>query len=408
MAMNPIYLDNHSTTPVDPWVLEQMLPYFSGHFGNPSSSNHSFGWQAQSAVDKARDQVASLIGATSREITFTSGATESNNLAIQGAAAAFPEKRHFVTVVTEHPSVLDSARALEAQGYRVTYLPVDSIGRVSVEDLEKSLEEDTFLVSVMLANNEMGTIQDLASISKVCRAKGVWLHTDAVQGVGKIEVKVNDLQVDLLSLSSHKFYGPKGVGALYARRKDPRVDLRPILFGGGQERSIRPGTLNVPGIVGLGAACESAEKHLVEEGIRLKELRERILSTLRTRDPRLQLNGDPVNRLPGSLSLTFSDLTSEFLIAGLKTVAFSATSACSTEKAGGSHVLKALGLSPHQIKCTIRIGLGRFNTESEVGYFLDQMVSLMESHISANGMGLFLDPELRKTWRIQDDAYGYE
>ena len=365
----PIYMDYHATTPVDPVVLEAMLLFFKGNFGNAASRNHSFGWDAESAVEAAREQVATLIGASAKEITFTAGASESNNLAIKGVLEFHRDKgNHLVTCATEHRSVIDTCRSLERKGVaRLTVLPVDQYGRVDPAAVEAALTPQTLLVSVMLANNEIGTIHPLAEIGRIAKRRGVLLHSDATQGVGKIPVDVDAMGIDLLSLSAHKICGPKGVGALYLRSKNPRVRIAPLVEGGGQERGLRSGTLNVPGIVGLGKACEVAGAVMDEEGKRLATLRDRLQRELTAELDHVTLNGHPTERLPGNLNLSFGYVEAESLLMALnREIALSTGSACSSATLEPSYVLKALGQGDEIAHSSIRFGLGRFTTTEEV------------------------------------------
>jgi cysteine desulfurase len=381
----PIYLDYHATTPVDPRVLEAMLPYFTKSFGNPASRGHVFGWEAEGAVDAAREQVARAMKASPREIVFTSGATESDNLAILGVAGLYREKGggHVITAPTEHSAVLDPCRQLERQGFRVEYLKPEKTGEIPPERVREALRDDTVLVTLMVANNEIGTIQKIAEIGAICRKRGVLFHTDAVQGFGKIPFDVEAMHVDLGSISGHKIYGPKGVGALYVRGKNPRVRLQPIVFGGGHERGMRSGTLNVPGIVGLGAAAELAVGEMGEESKRLRRLRARLHTALSTRIEGLTLNGPPLpaiendgalspgveeRRLPGNLNVSFSGVEGEALLVSLKDVAVSSGSACTSASLEPSHVLTAIGVPADLAHASIRFGLGRWTTEEEVDY----------------------------------------
>ena len=375
MIKTPIYLDNHATTPVDPRVLAAMLPYFTEQFGNASSKNHAFGWEAEAAVDSAREQVAKLIGAGSpREIVFTSGATESDNLAIKGVAQAYRERgNHIVTCATEHKAVLDSCKALEKQGFKVTYLRVQTNGLLDLQRLEESLTDETILVSIMAANNEIGTIQPVEQIGRLTRKKGILFHTDATQAVGKIPINVDKMAIDLLSLTAHKIYGPKGVGALYVRGEKPRVKLMPMLDGGGHERGMRSGTLNVPGIVGLGIACELGQKEMGGEAERLMGLRERLRTGLVQQLEDVYINGDPVRRLPGNLNMSFAYIDGESLMMGLKEIAVSTGSACTSASLESSHVLKALGLDDSLAHASIRFGVGRFNTAEEIEYTIGRV-----------------------------------
>jgi cysteine desulfurase len=367
-------MDNHATTPVDPRVFEAMRPYFTEIFGNAASRNHHFGWQAEEAVETARKQVAQVIGATAKEIIFTSGATESNNLAIKGVAEMYQEKgNHIITVVTEHKAVLDSCKHLEKQGCYVTYLTVDKDGLVDPDQVRKAITDKTILISVMLANNEIGVIQPIAEIGKIAREHGVLMHTDAVQAVGKIPVDVNALNVDLLSISAHKMYGPKGVGALYVRRKNPRVMLAPIIDGGGHERGMRSGTLNVTGIVGLGKAAEIARLEMAEESERISYLRNKLRDKLMNEIPESYINGHPTKRLPGNLNISFAYVEGESLLMGISDVAVSSGSACTSASLEPSYVLKALGVGEELAHSSLRFGIGRFNTEEEVDYTIEKV-----------------------------------
>jgi cysteine desulfurase len=375
MIKTPIYLDNHATTPVDPRVLAAMLPFFTEKFGNASSKNHPFGWEAEAAVDSAREQVAMLIGASSpREIVFTSGATESDNLAIKGVAQAYRERgNHIVTCATEHKAVLDVCKMLEKQGFKVTYLRVQTNGLVDLQRLEDSLTDKTILVSIMAANNEIGTIQPVEEIGRLTKKKGILFHTDATQAVGKIPIDVNKMAIDLLSLTAHKIYGPKGVGALYVRSANPRVKVTPMLDGGGHERGMRSGTLNVPGIVGLGIACEVGKNEMGGEAERLIGLREHLQSGLFAELEDVYLNGDPVKRLPGNLNMSFGYIDGESLMMGLKEIAVSTGSACTSASLEPSHVLKALGVEESLAHASIRFGIGRFNTAEEIEYTIGRV-----------------------------------
>ena len=371
----PIYFDNHATTPMDPRVLEAMLPYFTQVFGNAASRNHGFGWAAEEAVEKARQQVGELIGASGKEIVWTSGATESNNLAIKGAARFYKDKgKHVVTSKIEHKATIDSCRALEVEGFEVTYLEPGKDGIVTAAQVEAALRPDTVLVTLMAANNEIGTLNPVPEIGKLCRSKGVLFHTDAVQAAGKVPVDVNAWNVDLLSLSAHKMYGPKGMGALYVRRK-PRVRLAPIIDGGGHERGLRSGTLNVPGIVGMGKAAEIARLELDAEAKRLGALRDRLLKRLTDALPQVHVNGSLEHRLPGNLNASFAYVEGESLLMAInKHVAVSSGSACTSASLEPSYVLRALGVGDDLAHSSIRFGLGRFNTEEEVDYVADLVV----------------------------------
>ncbi len=365
----PIYMDHHATTPVDPEVLEAMLPYFTRDFGNAASRNHVFGWNAEAAVDRAREQVAGLLGCKPQEIVFTSGATESDNLAIKGVAAAYREKgNHLITCAIEHHAVLDSCRRLEKEGFAVTYLPVDRTGLVDPEAVAAAITDRTILISIMLANNEVGTIEPIAEIGRIARARGVPFHTDAVQACGKVPVNVEALNVDLLSITAHKMYGPKGVGGLYVRIGKPRVKLLPLLDGGGHERGRRSGTLNVPGIVGFGAACEICRRVMAEEGARLTALRDRLQRSIFDQLDYVHLNGHPERRLPHNLNLSFEFVEGESMLMSLKDVAVSSGSACTSATLEPSYVLMALGVGDGLAHTSIRFGLGRWTTEAEVDY----------------------------------------
>jgi cysteine desulfurase len=375
----PIYMDNHATTPMDPRVLEAMLPYFNQIFGNAASRNHQFGWEAESAVDKAREQIAKLIGCTPKEIIFTSGATESNNLAIKGIAEMYREKgNHIITQVTEHKAVLDTCKKLERQGFEVTYLPVGTDGLVSVDEVRAAITGKTILVTIMYANNEIGVIQPIAEIGKLCHEKGVLFHTDAVQAVGKIPVNVQTDNIDVLSLTAHKIYGPKGVGALYVRRRNPRVQITEQINGGGHERGMRSGTLNVPGIVGLGKACEIAGEEMVAETARLKELRDYLEKKFEDALDYIHVNGNMDHHLPGNLNMSFVHVEGESLLMGINDIAVSSGSACTSATLEPSYVLKALGLGDDVAHSSIRFGLGRFNNKAEVDYVSDKVISVVQ------------------------------
>lgn len=371
----PIYMDNHATTPVDGRVLTAMLPYFTEKFGNAASRNHAFGWESEAAVDTAREQVARLINASSpREIVFTSGATESDNLAIKGVAESYGAKGdHIVTCVIEHKAVLDSCKVLEKRGWRVTYLPVDPWGLVDVGQLQDAITAKTVLISIMAANNEIGIIQAVKEIGQVARKKGILFHTDATQAVGKIPVDVEEMGIDLLSLTAHKMYGPKGVGALYVRSK-PRVKVSPIIDGGGHEQGMRSGTLNVPGIVGLGEACKIAQNEMAAEAKRLTALRERLKEGILNALDDTYVNGHPTERLPGNMNLSFAYVEGESLLMGLKEIAVSTGSACTSASLEPSYVLRAIGVEERLAHSALRFGLGRFNTEEEVDYTVDRVV----------------------------------
>jgi len=376
--MARIYMDNNATTRTDPRVVEAMLPYFTEQYGNAASLTHAFGREAEEAVEHAREQVAGLIGAHPRDIVFTSGATESNNLALKGVAAMYrPKGDHFVTAATEHKAVLDPIRRLGRDGFKVTILPVDVHGRVSVEQVARSLTPQTILVSVMAANNEIGTLQPIREIGRLCKERGVLFYTDAAQAAGKVPLDVEDMGIDLLSLSAHKMYGPKGVGALYVRRRDPRVRLEPQMDGGGQERGLRSGTSNVPAIVGFGAACELCRQEMSAEAIRLSDLRERLRRGIQEQLSDVTLNGHPNERLPGNLNLSFAFVKGEALLMALRDVAVSSGSACTTASLEPSYVLTALGLDDELAHGSIRFGLGRFNTEEEVDEVIEEVVRVV-------------------------------
>lgn len=371
----PIYLDNHSTTPCDPRVLEMMLPYFTEKFGNAASRNHSFGWEAEEAVEVARKQMAHLIHADSKEIIFTSGATESDNLALQGVVEMYREKgNHIITSSTEHRAVIDTAKYLEKKGVKVTFLPVDKAGMVSPDDVRNAITDQTILISIMMANNEIGTINPIAAIGKVAKDKGVLFHCDATQGVGKIPVNVQEMGIDLMSFTAHKIYGPKGVGALYVRRKAPRVRLEAMMYGGGHERGMRSGTLAVPLIVGFGKACELCEQEMSTESVRMAKMRDRLQEGIMGSMDEVYLNGHPTERLPNNLNISFAYVEGEALLMGVKEIALSSGSACTSATLEPSYVLRALGVGSDLAHSSIRFGLGRFNTDEEVEYTIDRMI----------------------------------
>jgi cysteine desulfurase len=390
MLSKAVYMDSHATTPVDPRVLDAMLPYFTDVFGNAASRSHPFGWEAEKAVEGAREEIARLLDARPKEIIFTSGATESDNLAIKGVVEFYREKgNHVITAVTEHKAVLDTCKALERKGLaRVTYLPVDEYGMVDPDDVRDAVTDETVLVSIMFANNEVGTINPIGEIGRITREKGVLFHTDAVQGVGKLALDVEAMNIDLLSVSAHKMYGPKGVGALYVRSRGPRVRLAPIIDGGGHERGFRSGTLNVPGIVGFGKACEICRVGMADEAQRMLRLRERLHEGLFSQLDEIFLNGHPVHRLPGNLNVSFSYVEGESLLMGLNgsthpiavgqspaAIAVSSGSACTSATLEPSYVLKALGVGDDLAHTSIRFGLGRFNTEEEVDFVVARTVA---------------------------------
>ncbi len=387
-----IYLDNNATTPCDPRVLEAMRPYFCETFGNAASRSHSFGWEAEAAVERARGQVAKIIGATtdsttmkisqgsevavetSREIVFTSGATESNNIALKGVAAMHAEKgRHIITQATEHEAVIDPCKDLERHGFRVTYLGVDQHGRIDLDELQGAVSDDTILVSIMAANNEIGTLQPISEIGRICKERGVLFHSDATQAVGKVPLDVESMGIDLLSLSGHKLYGPKGVGALYLRRRRPRVRCEALLHGGGHERGVRSGTLNVPGIVGLGRAAEIAMAGMEQEAARLTRLRDRLWEGLSSRLDDVFLNGHPTKRLPNTANISFRYVEGESLMMGFNDIAVSSGSACASASLEPSYVLRALGLGNDMVHTSIRFSLGRFNTAEDVDYVIERV-----------------------------------
>src|SRR5256885_15654926 len=378
----PIYMDNNATTPLDPGVLEAMMPYLTTEFGNAASRNHPFGWRAEEAVDRAREQIAALIGGNEKEIVFTSGATESINLALKGAAEFYQEKgKHLITVRTEHKATLDTMKRLERQGFEVTWLDTDKYGRISGPQLRAAITDKTILVSVMLANNEIGTVNPIAELGEVTREKGVLFHVDAVQGVGKVPFDVEKMKVDMASLSAHKIYGPKGIGALWVRRK-PRVRIAPIIDGGGHERGMRSGTLNVPGIVGFGKAAQLCQELMPEESKHTYELRKRLQDYLFSHLDHLELNGHPTERLPGNLNVSFAYVEGEALMMAIKHVAVSSGSACTSASLEPSYVLRACGVSEDLAHTSIRFGIGRFNTDEEIDYVkkyvVEQVAKLRE------------------------------
>ncbi len=376
----PIYLDNQATTRIDPRVLDAMMPFLTDTYGNAASRSHGFGWAAEQAVETARAQVAKLIGASPKEIVFTSGATESNNLAIKGAVEAIGRQSvAIVTQATEHKAVLDPCVWLQKQGCCVTVMPVLADGRIELDELRRVLEErKPLLVSIMFANNEIGTIQPVEEIGRVCRERGVLFHTDAAQAAGKVSIDVNRSNIDLLSISGHKIYGPKGIGALYVRRRNPQVKIAEQMHGGGHERGMRSGTLNVPGIVGLGAACDLAVAEMGVEATRLAALRDRLQAKLESALNHVSVNGSPDHRLPGNLNMTFEHVDSESLMMGLKEVAVSSGSACTSAAIEPSHVLRALGLDEEAAHSSIRFGLGRFNTEEEIDYVAERVTDVVQ------------------------------
>ncbi len=370
----PIYLDNHATTPVDRRVVDAMLPYLTTEFGNASSVHHEYGWRAQAAVEHARKSVASLVGAQPREIVFTSGATESINLALKGVAGRLGRKgSHIVTAVSEHKAVLDTCRVLEAHGFRVTYLPVDRYGSVHPEDVEGAITPETVVVSIMTANNEIGTISPVRDIGGICRRRGVLFHTDATQAAGKVRMDVTAMDIDLLSFSAHKMYGPKGVGALYFMSGDFSARLTPQIDGGGHERGLRSGTLNVPGIVGFGEAARIAQAEMDADAARVGELRDLLVRGIMARVDAVRVNGHPVSRLPHNASLTFEGTVADRVMMDMKDIAVSSGSACSSALPEPSHVLRAIGLNDADVRATLRFGLGRFTTREEIEYAIDRV-----------------------------------
>jgi cysteine desulfurase len=374
----PIYMDYHATTPVDPRVVEAMLPYFTEHFGNAASRNHPFGWQAEEAVERARKHVADLIGANPKEIIFTSGATESDNLAIKGVAEMYREKgNHIVTAVTEHKAVIDTCKRLEKEGFRVTYLPVQKDGLVDLEDVRRAITDKTILITIMTANNEIGVIQPIAEIGAIAKEKGILFHTDAVQAVGKIPFNVNELKVDLAAMSAHKMYGPKGVGALFVRRRNPRVLLAPLIDGGGHERGMRSGTLNVPGIVGFGKAAELCRLEMAADTERLRDLRDRLNQKLHEGLDEIYINGSMEHRLPHNLNVSFAYVEGESLLMGINDVAVSSGSACTSASLEPSYVLKALGAGDDLAHSSIRFGLGRWTTAEEIDYVVQKLTTVV-------------------------------
>jgi cysteine desulfurase len=375
----PIYLDYHATTPMDPRVLDAMLPYFTVQFGNAASRNHSFGWDAEKAVEHARKQIADLIGANAKELIFTSGATESNNLAIKGVAEMYGEKgNHIVTVATEHKAVLDTCKKLEKQGFRVTYLSLAPDGLVTVDQIREAITDKTILVSVMYANNEIGVLHPIAEIGKFLKEKGILFHSDAVQAVGKVPVNVITDNMDLMSITAHKMYGPKGVGALYVRRKSPRVQITAQMDGGGHERGMRSGTMNVPGIVGFGKAAELCRLEMEEESKRLSHLRDKLRMKLEAELDEVHVNGSLTHRLPHNLNMSFQYVEGESLLMGINDIAVSSGSACTSATLEPSYVLKALGLGDDLAHSSIRFGLGRFTTEEEIDYTAEKVIDVVK------------------------------
>ncbi len=365
--MKQIYLDNQSTTPLDPEVFSAMSPWFTEKFGNASSRNHTYGWEAEEAVEIARESVAAIIGSLPKEIIFTSGATEANNIALQGAAKNYQNQgRHIITLKTEHKAVMDVCQHLSKDGFDITYLPVDKDGILDVNKFENAIRDDTILASVMHVNNEIGVIQPIKELGAICKNKNVIFHVDAAQSIGKIPLNVDDMGIDLLSISAHKFYGPKGIGGLYIRRKDPRVQLQPIMFGGGHERGIRSGTLPVPNIVGMGRACDLAAEVMNEENLKITTLRDALLQGIRDENPNALVNGSMEYRVAGNLNMSFPGVNNEAIIAAIPEIAISSGSACTTSTMEPSHVLLALGMSKEEAYSSLRFGIGRFNTAEDI------------------------------------------
>ena len=376
----PIYLDNHSTTRVDPRVVDAMMPYFVENYGNAASKHHEFGWRAEAAVEHARNQIATLIGADVKEIIFTSGATESINLALKGIAEGNASRgNHIVTVATEHKAALDTCKRLEQAGFSVTYLSVDKYGTVSVDAVEQAITDKTIVVSVMMANNEMGTIAPVKEIGTICRERGIILHTDATQAVGKIPVAATSLGVDLMSFSAHKMYGSKGVGALYVRSHQPRLKIMPQIDGGGHERGLRSGTLNVPAIVGFGAAAEITRREMTQESSRIAELRDGLVNGITSQLEGTWVNGHPTDRLPNNANITFAGVKADKLMMDMKDIAVSSGSACSSASPEPSHVLTAIGLNKEDVLSSIRFGLGRFTTPEEIDYTIGRVVDVVKA-----------------------------
>lgn len=379
MTAIPIYLDNNATTRTDPRVVEAMLPYFTEIYGNAASAAHSYGWRAEEAVEKARISVAKLIGADPREIVFTSGATESDNLALRGIAESYKQrKNHIITTTIEHKAILDTAHKLEQQGYTVTYIPVDKMGRVDINQIVDTIRPETVLISIIMANNEIGTIQDIGEIGKICRERGVHFHTDATQAAGKLAIDVQSMNIDLLSYSAHKMHGPKGIGALYIRKKSPRILLAPQITGGGQETGMRSGTLNTPGIVGFGAAADISFDSMGSEIERLTILRDRFIEKLLAIEG-ASLNGHPALRLCNNINVTFKDAEADAIMANCHELAFSTSSACSSSSIAMSYVLKAIGLTDREASCTIRLGISRFTTEQEIDYAVSRITEAVKN-----------------------------
>ncbi len=377
--MPQVYLDNQATTPLDPKVFSVMEPWFTEKFGNASSRNHTYGWEAEEAVEIARESVAATIGALPKEIIFTSGATEANNIALQGAAKNYREQgTHIITVKTEHKAVMDVCQFLAKDGFDITYLPVDKEGILDLNKFEAAIRDDTILASVMHVNNEIGVIQPIKELGTICKNKGIIFHVDAAQSVGKLPINVDEMGIDLQSISAHKLYGPKGAGALYVRRKNPRVQLQPIMFGGGHERGIRSGTLPVPNIVGLGKACHIAADVMAEEKLRITELRDDLLRGIKAENPNAHINGSMDNRVAGNLNMSFPGANNEAIIAAIPKIAISSGSACTTSTMEPSHVLLALGMSKDEVYSSLRFGIGRFNTAEDIQIAVESINGCMK------------------------------
>ena len=380
--MKQIYLDNQATTPLDPEVFSAMSPWFTEKFGNASSRNHTYGWEAEEAVEIARESVAAIIGSLPKEIIFTSGATEANNIALQGVAKNYQNQgRHIITLKTEHKAVIDVCQHLSEDGFDITYLPVDKEGILNVNKFEDAIRDDTILASVMHVNNEIGVIQPIKELGAICKNKNVIFHVDAAQSVGKIPLNIDDMGIDLLSISAHKFYGPKGVGALYIRRKDPRVQLQPVMFGGGHERGVRSGTLPVPNIVGMGRACNLAADVMSEENLKITTLCDALLQGIRDENPKTLVNGSMEKRVAGNLNMSFPGVNNEAIIAAIPEIAISSGSACTTSTMEPSHVLLALGMSKEEAYSSLRFGIGRFNTEKDIHIAVKSINGCMKKQV---------------------------
>jgi len=377
--MPQVYLDNQATTPLDPKIFSVMEPWLKDKFGNASSRNHTYGWEAEEAVEIARESVAAIIGALPKEIIFTSGATESNNIALQGVAKNYQKQgKHIITLKTEHKAVMDVCQHLSKDGFDITYLPVDKDGILDLNKFEDAIRDDTILASVMHVNNEIGVIQPIKELGVICKNKGIIFHVDAAQSVGKLPTNVENMGIDLLSISAHKFYGPKGVGALYIRRKNPRVQLQPIMFGGGHERGIRSGTLPVPNIVGLGKACDISADVMTEENLRISQLRDSLIKGIKAENPNAKINGSMEYRVAGNLNMSFPGANNEAIIAAVPDIAISSGSACTTSTMEPSHVLLALGMSKNEVYSSLRFGIGRFNTDEDIKIAVGSINSCMK------------------------------